>query len=120
VKGSIFIVQDSGQLVEMTEPVYDSEDWLQRLLAQHPNLLAGRQIDKESPRKQRHTATRVYHRLMSEEGFVGGASTVRRYVRQAKIRLGVSVGKAFIPLEDDCGKEDEHIAFHYRVVGLDI
>ena len=29
--------------------------------------------DKDAPRKQRHTATRVYHRLVSEEGFAGGA-----------------------------------------------
>ena len=28
--------------------------------------------DKEAPRKQRHTGTRIYHRLVSEEGFAGG------------------------------------------------
>ena len=63
--------------------------------------------DKEVPRNQRHTATRIYRRLVSEEGFTGGASTVRQYVRQAKTRLGVSVAKAFVPLEPDCGREAE-------------
>ena len=63
--------------------------------------------DKDAPKKQRHTATRVYHRLVSEEGFKGGATTVRQYVRKAKISLGVDGGKAFIPLEPDCGKEAE-------------
>ena len=28
--------------------------------------------DKDAPRKQRHTATRIYHRLVGEEGFKGG------------------------------------------------
>jgi transposase len=63
--------------------------------------------DKEAPKKQRHTATRIYHRLVSEAGFEGGATTVRQYVRQAKIRLGVGSNRSFIPLEPDCGKEAE-------------
>ena len=45
--------------------------------------------------------------LVNEEGFNGGATTVRQYVRQAKISLGVGGGKAFVPLEPDCGKEAE-------------
>jgi transposase len=63
--------------------------------------------DKEAPKKQRHTATRIYHRLVSEAGFEGGETTVRQYVRQARIRLGVGGNTAFIPLEPDCGKEAE-------------
>lgn len=63
--------------------------------------------DKKAPKKQRHTATRIYHRLVNEAGFNGGATTVRQYVRQAKIRLGLGGNKAFIPLEPDCGKEAE-------------
>lgn len=63
--------------------------------------------DKEAPKKQRHTATRIYHRLVNEAGFAGGATTVRQYVRQAKIRLGIAHPTAFIPLEPDCGQEAE-------------
>jgi len=63
--------------------------------------------DKNVTAKQRHTATRIYHRLIEEEGFKGSAVTVRKYVRTAKIRLGVGKSKAFIPLDPECGKEAE-------------
>lgn len=51
MKGNIFLIQGNGQLVEMEEQAYDSEDMLQRLLAEYPNLLAGSQIDKDAPRR---------------------------------------------------------------------
>jgi len=35
----------------MNETSYDSEDVLQRFLAQYPNLIAGDQIDKANPRR---------------------------------------------------------------------
>ncbi|MEM9809290.1 MAG: hypothetical protein AAF959_28910, partial [Cyanobacteria bacterium P01_D01_bin.56] len=47
----IFAIQDNGQLIEMTEAAYDSEDVFQALLEQYPNLLAGDQIDNSSPRR---------------------------------------------------------------------
>jgi len=37
----IFLIQNDGQLVEMREQPYDSEELLHRLLADYPNLLAG-------------------------------------------------------------------------------
>ena len=43
--------------------------------------------DKERPKKQRHTAVRIYHRLRDEYDFQGAETTVRRYVRQAKREL---------------------------------
>ncbi len=51
MKGGIFLIQDDGQLIEMSEQKYDSEDLLQELLAKYPNLLAGDQIDSTSPRR---------------------------------------------------------------------
>lgn len=36
--------------------------------------------DESQPKKQRHTARRIYHRLRDEYDFTGGESTVRRYV----------------------------------------
>jgi transposase len=63
--------------------------------------------DKERPKKQRHTARRIYHRLVEEHGFPGSENTVRRYVREAKVRLGVGAPKAFIPLEPELGQEAE-------------
>ena len=63
--------------------------------------------DKESPKKQRHTAVRVYRRLCNEHGFKGAETTVRNYVREAKARLGVNAPGAFIPLEPVIGGEAE-------------
>ena len=56
--------------------------------------------DQQRPSKQRHTARRIYHRLVAEYGFRGGESTVRQYVREHRPnRLQV-----FIPLEHDPGE----------------
>lgn len=63
--------------------------------------------DEEQHHKQRHTARRVYNRLVKEYGFDGAESTVRRYVRQAKVRLGINCNKAFIPGLPDAGQEAE-------------
>jgi transposase len=57
--------------------------------------------DLSSPRKQRHTARRIYHRLVEEHGFKGGESTVRRYVRQHRPKQR----KVFLPLEYDPGSD---------------
>ncbi len=63
--------------------------------------------DQDQPRKQRHTAVRIYNRLRTEYGFEGGESTVRRYVREARRRLGVRPSGVFIPLEPELGREAE-------------
>ena len=49
--GGIYLIQGDGQLVEMTEQAYDSEDLLQGLLANYPSLLAGDQVDSIAPRR---------------------------------------------------------------------
>lgn len=41
----IFFVHASNQLVVTHEQQYDSEDRLQQLLEDYPNLLAGNQMD---------------------------------------------------------------------------
>lgn len=64
-------------------------------------------VDLDAPKKQRHTAHRVYARLVDEYGFSGSESTVRHYVQKAKVRLGMSTQAAFIPLEPDIGREAE-------------
>lgn len=65
------------------------------------------QDDKERHSKQRHTARRIYHRLVKEHGFQGSESAVRRYVRHAKARLGLSGQKAYVPGLPDVGQEAE-------------
>ena len=63
--------------------------------------------DKEKPKKQRHTAHRIYNRLVEEHGYRGSESTVRRYVRFAKMRLGIGTLRAFIPCDPEAGHEAE-------------
>lgn len=47
----IYLLNPDGRLIEMIEREYDSEGLLQGLLAEHPDLLAGGQINEESPRR---------------------------------------------------------------------
>jgi transposase len=57
--------------------------------------------DKGSPEKQRHTAHRIYDRLVAEHGFQGGERTVREHV--SKLRQDFS--ELAIPLEFDPGAD---------------
>ena len=41
--------------------------------------------DKQRPRKQRHTAKRIFERLRAEHGYTGGYTIVKDYVRSSKI-----------------------------------
>lgn len=70
-------------------------------------ILSWLRQDTQMPKKQRHTAHRVYRRLVEEYDFQGAESTVRRYVRRLKIVAGLSHKEAYIPLENDPGKEAE-------------
>lgn len=51
MSGHVFLLQDGGGLVRMSESPYDSESLLQELLARYPDLLAGDQIDGAEPRR---------------------------------------------------------------------
>ncbi len=57
--------------------------------------------DETAPRKQRHTARRIYDRLVSEHGFTGAEVTVRQAV--ARLR-GARPREPFVPLEAPFGK----------------
>ena len=48
---AIYLLQEGGALIAMESEPYDSEGLLQELLAKHPHLLAGEQIDPEAPRR---------------------------------------------------------------------
>lgn len=52
------------------------------------------QADVEAPRKQRHTARRIFERLRDEYGFTGGITIVTDYVREARQRTT----EKFVPL----------------------
>lgn len=93
-----------GELAGYTKRAYQPYPVLGSYLRLIDDWLEG---DKAVSVKQRHTATRIYQRLVGEEGFSGSESTVRQYVRLAKIRLGIGFPRAFIPLDPDCGREAE-------------
>ena len=51
MKDSIYLIDGESELVELSATSYESEDLLQSLIAKHPHVLAGEQIDPESPRR---------------------------------------------------------------------
>ncbi len=59
--------------------------------------------DTRRPRKQRHSAQRIWERLCDEYGFTGSASAVRRYVAYRR-KTG---GEVFFPLYFDPGEEGQ-------------
>lgn len=63
--------------------------------------------DKDEHRKQKHTARRIYTRLVREYDFQGAESTVRRYVRLVRCEYDTSKNKAYIPGDPDAGLEAE-------------
>lgn len=65
------------------------------------------QSDRKAPRKQRHTARRIYHRLVAEYSFTGGESTVRNYVGLRKRELCLGHCASMMPLCPVCGQEAE-------------
>ncbi len=50
--------------------------------------------DESRPKKQRHTARRIYDRLKQEHAFTGGYTIVKDYVRDARLRHK----EVFVPL----------------------
>jgi transposase len=65
------------------------------------------EADREAPRKQRHTAKRIWRRLVDELGADVAQSTVRDYVRQRKREMGWAVGEVFVPQVHAPGREAE-------------
>ncbi len=61
------------------------------------------EADREAPRKQRHTAKRVWQRLVDEHGAEVAETTVRDYVRTRKRVMGWPVGEVFVPQVHDPG-----------------
>ena len=55
--------------------------------------------DKDKPRKQRHTAKRIFDRIQDEHGYSGGYTTVKDYVRGKRLRCR----EMFVPLSHPSG-----------------
>ena len=65
------------------------------------------EADRAAPRKQRHTARRIWRRLVDEHGADVAESTVRQYVRGRKRAMGFAVGEVFVPQVHAPGVEAE-------------
>jgi transposase len=77
-----------------------------RLGSYHALIDAWLEADREAPRKQRHTARRVWQRLVEEHGAEVSERQVRRHVHSRRRELG-DVGEAFVPQHHEPGAEAE-------------
>jgi transposase len=78
---------------------YDPEMMCPKLDAYKPLIDEWLTGDRKAPRKQRHTAKRVYHRLQSEvNGFDCSYRLVAKYVAYRKSQLKLDKGKGYLPL----------------------
>lgn len=92
MSGGIYLIQDDGGLVEMSEQDYASEDLLQGLLAKYPNLLAGDRIDSDEPRRWLLVSREVS--LASEEDGAGRWSVDHLFLDQDAIPTIVEVKRS--------------------------
>ncbi len=72
-----------------------------------PIIRAWLDEDRAAPRKQRHTARRVWQRLVEEHGAVIAESTVREHVRELRSELGAAIGTVTIVACHPPGEEAE-------------
>ena len=64
------------------------------------------EADRRAPRKQRHTAHRIYVRLRQERpAWPVAESTIRQYVRERKLALGLVARETFVPQHYSWGSE---------------
>jgi hypothetical protein len=64
------------------------------------------EADQKAPRKQRHTAHRIWRRLCDEmQEFKVSETAVRKYVRRRKLELGLIGRETFIPQSYNFGGE---------------
>jgi hypothetical protein len=92
MSGGIYLLNTDGKLSEMKEEYYDSEKLLQDLIAKYPNLLAGDQINKDSPRKWLLVRKEVP--LFAEEGSSGTWAIDHLFLDQDAIPTIVEVKRS--------------------------
>jgi len=72
-----------------------------------PTIVAWLEADKSAPRKQRHTARRVWQRLVEEHGADVGESSVRRFVAEVRARQELPLAEVAVPQHHRLGEEAE-------------
>jgi transposase len=77
----------------------DPENMCPKLDTYKPLIDSWLSEDRKAPRKQRHTAKRVFHRLRTEaEGFDCSYRLVAKYVAYRKAQLKIDNKKGYLPL----------------------
>jgi len=71
------------------------------------------EADKRAPKKQRHTAMRIFHRLQQEHAYEGGYTSVRKAVREWRR----TTQEVFLPLSHPMG--EAQVDFGYAYIDLD-
>jgi hypothetical protein len=92
VGGGIYLIQSEEKLVKMEEQPYDSEDLLQKLLADYPNLLAGDQTSEAEPHRFLLVSREIS--LSSEEDSSGRWSVDQLFLDQDAIPTIVEVKRS--------------------------
>ena len=69
--------------------------------------------DKDKPRKQRHTAKRIFERIQEEHGYGGGYTIVKDYVREKRLRCR----EMFVPLIHPSGHAQADFGEALAVIG---
>ena len=67
--------------------------------------------DQHAPRKQRHTASQIFRRLVAEYAYTGGYDQVRRHLKQRRL----SARETFVPLDHPPGHRCEADFGHIHV-----
>jgi transposase len=75
--------------------------------------------DRDAPRKQRHTARRIWQRLVAEHGATLAEVTVSRYVARRRAELGLERVEVAVPQAHPPGAEAEvdFAEFHAMIAG---
>ncbi|MFI8716261.1 IS21 family transposase, partial [Brevibacillus brevis] len=73
--------------------------------------------DQTRPKKQRHTAKRIYDRLVSEFGFAGSDRTVRYYVAKRKLELQIEKSEPYIRLKHPGGEAQADFGTFQAIIG---
>lgn len=72
------------------------------LKAYIPTINEWLEKDQKLPRKQRHTAMRIYDRLREDHGYQGSYCSVRRYVHKKKLVMNTA-SEGYLPLLQPAG-----------------
>jgi hypothetical protein len=74
--------------------------------------------DRQAPRKQRHSARRVWQRLVAEYGAAVAESTVRAFVAQVNFELDNTLAIVTVPQTHGPGEEAD-VEDHGNLPGVD-